>query len=152
MTLTTVADGWELEVRPRKMRIVAFLSAGAIAAGAIFGGATAGFGSTGPRMTVADQVSIAGVGLIVATVILLLTRPRLRVGERGIAMRNLFLERQLAWPEVRGVSFPGQSPWARLELPADEYLPVMAIQVRDGETAATALEKFRELGRKYAHA
>ncbi len=150
MALTTVPSDWEIEVRPRKMRIVAFLSAGVVVASAVFGGATAGFASTGPRMTVADQFSIAGIGFIVAVVILLLTRPRLRVGERGIAMRNLFLERQLGWHEVRGVSFPESSPWARLELPADEYLPVMAIQVRDGETAAMALEKFRELGRKYA--
>ena len=87
---------------------------------------------------------------MVATLILLLTRPRLRVGERGIALRNIFLERHFGWDAVGGVSFPETSPWARLELPGDEYLPIMALQARDGEAAVLALETFRELGRTYS--
>ncbi len=50
---------------------------------------------------------------------------------------------------MRGLFFDHGAPWARLELPFDEYVPVVAIQARDGERAVDALERFRELESRY---
>jgi hypothetical protein len=47
------------------------------------------------------------------------------------------------------VSFPDGQPWARLELPSDEYVPIVAIQAADGELAVTAIRELRALHRKY---
>ena len=141
---------WELEVRPRRIRLIAISSAVVVVVGAIFGGVFARISSTGPRITVWDQVSIVGVGIVIAAGLLLYTRPRLRVDDKEIRIQNLLAERTFAWGDVLGVTFPERAACARLELPADEYVPIMAIRAADGESAVDAIERFRELGRKYA--
>ncbi len=144
------SDLWELDVRPRKIRIFAWSAAIVVVAFSTLGGVFARVTSTGPRLTIADQISISGIGVVVALGFLLLTRSRLRANASGIRVRNVFFEREFSWKNVLGVTFPEKSPWARLELPADEYVPIMAIRANDGEPAAVAIEKLRELGRKYA--
>lgn len=142
-------SAWELDVRPRKIRIFAWVAAAVIVAGATLGGVFARITSTGPRLTTADQISITGIGVVIAAGILLLTRSRLRANSDGIRVRNVFFEREFGWKNVLGVTFPERSPWARLELPADEYVPIMAIRANDGEPAADAIEQLRALGRRY---
>ena len=46
-------------------------------------------------------------------------------------MRNLFGDRLIPWSDVVDVSFPQGARWARVDLPDDEYIPVMAIQAVD---------------------
>ena len=60
-------------------------------------------------------------------------------------VRNLLGPRRLPWALVLAVSFPDGTPWARLELPEDEYVAVMAIQAADKQHAVTALRRLREL-------
>ncbi|MCE5292565.1 MAG: PH domain-containing protein [Nocardiaceae bacterium] len=141
---------WELDVRPRRIRVIAWISATVVIVGMTLGGVLARIHSTGPRIEVSDQISIAGVGFVIAAGILLLTRPRLRANAREIRIRNVFVDRVYGWKDVLGVTFPEKSPWARLELPADEYIPIMAIRADDGESAVNAIERFRELGRRYS--
>ena len=50
-------------------------------------------------------------------------------------MRNALFGQKVPWTLIRAVSFPDGAPWARLELPDDEYVPVVAIQAMDGERA-----------------
>ena len=95
----------------------------------------------------ADQVSMVLLGVLLATAALLFTRPRLRVGPDGVEVRNLLVTQRYPWALVRGVTFPDGAPWARLELPDDEYVAVMAIQAADKQHAVTAL---RELRRAHA--
>lgn len=106
--------------------------------------------STGVYFRLADQLAFAGIGCLLAAAVLLLTRPRLRVGPRGIAVRNVLGERIVDWDLYEGLSFPDGAAWARIELPDDEYLAVMAIQSNDREYAVDAVDRFRALASEYA--
>ncbi|MCQ4118552.1 PH domain-containing protein [Rhodococcus tibetensis] len=106
--------------------------------------------STGVYFRLADQVAFVGIGCLLAGAVLLLTRPRLRVGPRGIAVRNVLGERIVDWDLYEGLSFPDGAAWARIELPDDEYVPVMAIQSNDREYAVDAVHRFRDLASEYA--
>jgi hypothetical protein len=105
--------------------------------------------SSGVIFQTADQVAIAGLGLIIAGVVLLFARPRLRVGSAGLSVRNLFGYKLVPWSDVVGVSFPGGSRWARIDLPDDEYIPVMAIQAVDQDRAVDAMDTVRSLMARY---
>lgn len=48
-----------------------------------------------------------------------------------------------------GVSFPPGKRWARLELPDDEYIPLVAIQSADKEAAVEAMRTLRILVARY---
>jgi hypothetical protein len=102
---------------------------------------------TGVHFSLADQVSMVLIGLVLGGAVLLLARPRVRADAEGVEVRTLLFGRRLAWSEVRGVSFPDGAPWARLDLPADEYIPVVAIQAADGERAVRAIRELRSLHR-----
>lgn len=64
-------------------------------------------------------------------------------------MRNVLGDNEFDWRHIRGVSFPDHKAWARLELVNDDYVPMLAIRSNDGEHAAAALDRLRELGAKY---
>jgi len=50
---------------------------------------------------------------------------------------------------VVGVSFPAGRRWARIDLPDDEYIPLMAIQAVDKERAVDAMDTVRSLLARY---
>jgi len=66
-----------------------------------------------------------------------------------VAVRNLFGYRVFPWSEVVGVSFPIGARWARLDLPDDEYVPVMAIQAVDKARAVDAMDRVRAAVHRY---
>ncbi|HTM86158.1 MAG TPA: PH domain-containing protein, partial [Mycobacterium sp.] len=106
-------------------------------------------GSSGVIFRPVDQVAIVLIGLIIAGVVLLFGRPRLRVGAAGMSVRNLFGDRLVPWSTVQGVSFPANARWARIDLPHDEYIPLMAIQAIDEDRAVQAMDTVRELLARY---
>ncbi|MGY1871059.1 PH domain-containing protein [Nocardia gipuzkoensis] len=141
---------WEFEVRPRRAvrtaRIVAVLVAATFTAGGIW----LRSGSTGVNFRVADQIAMIGIGILGAAAVLLLTRPRVRVGARGVSVRNILGDNDFPWAYIRGASFPDRKSWARLELVDDDYVPMLAIRSNDKEHAAQAMARLRELGAKYS--
>ncbi|HEV8562565.1 MAG TPA: PH domain-containing protein [Actinophytocola sp.] len=104
--------------------------------------------NTGVRFHTSDQVAMVGIGLVLALAILWSTWPRVRADADGIEVRNLLGLRRFAWSEIRHVSFPDGARWARLELPADEYIPMLAIQSLDGDRAVAAMRELRRLHRE----
>ncbi len=142
-------DAWDVEVRPHLMPRFAWAAAVVIAVAHVAVAILLKFESTGVLFQTADQVAIAALGFIIAGAVLLLTRPRLRVGAAGVSVRNLFGDRLIPWSQVVGVYFPVSKRWARVELPADEYLPVMAIQAVDKERAVQAMTTVRALVDRY---
>jgi hypothetical protein len=112
-------------------------------------GALLKIGSTGVLFQTADQVAMGGLGVVLAGAVLLLARPRLRVGRTGLAVRNLLGEKLIEWPDIVGVSFPVGARWARVDLPDDEYVPVLAIQSVDKERAVAAMRALRAVMAKY---
>mgnify|MGYP000358446773 FL=1 len=84
-----------------------------------------------------------------AGVVLLFTRPRLRVGPAGLSVRNLLGDKLAPWADVVDVSFPAGARWARVDLPHDEYVPMMAIQAVDKGRAVQAMDTVRALMAEY---
>lgn len=144
----TTAD-WDLEVRPHLTPYFAYGAAFVIAAAHIAVGALLKIKSSGVFFQTADQVAMGLLGLIIACAVLLFARPRLKVGAQGIAVRNLLTYKLIPWSEVVGVSFPLGARWARVDLPDDEYVPLMAIQAVDKERAVDAMDRVRELVARY---
>ena len=139
----------ELEVRPKRIRWVAW--ALAIFLFAFFGaGALLVFvESSGFVFRPADQVAMVVLGTILAGCALLFTRPRLRAGPGGVEVRATILTRRVPWSEVVAVSFPDGAQFARLDLPDDEYLPISALQAVDRGHAARGVSALRRLHAQY---
>ncbi len=146
--MTTKPD-WDVEVRPHLTPYFAYIAAFVIAAAHIVVGLLLKMKSSGVIFQTADQVAIAALGLVIAGFVLLFARPRLRVGAAGLSVRNLFGYRLVPWSEVVGVSFPAGARWARIDLPDDEYIPLMAIQAVDKDRAVEAMDTVRSLLARY---
>ncbi|MDT5319206.1 MAG: hypothetical protein QOD88_1728 [Mycobacterium sp.] len=144
-----MSESWDLQVRPHLTPYFAYGAAILILAAHVMVGVLLKARSTGVVFQTADQFAIAGFGVVVAGAVLLFARPRLRVGKNGLAVRNMLGEKLIAWPDVVGVSFPMGARWARVDLPDDEYVPLMAIQSVDKERAVAAMDRVRELVSRY---
>ncbi|GLZ36916.1 PH domain-containing protein [Actinokineospora sp. NBRC 105648] len=103
--------------------------------------------STGVFFQVSDQVAMAGIGVLLACGALWMTWPKITADAAGVRVRNLLGSTTYPWSQVRGISFPDGAAWARLELPDDEYVPVMAVQALDGDRAVAAIRELRKLHR-----
>ena len=145
----TDREAWDAELRPHRTPIFVYGAAFTIAAVHIAIGVLLKIGSSGVVFQTSDQVAMALLGLVLAGVVLLFARPRLRVGAPGISVRNLLGDKLIEWPDVAGVSFPVGNRWARIDLPDDEYVPVMAIQAVDKERAVEAMDTVRSLVARY---
>jgi hypothetical protein len=140
---------WDVELRPHLTPLFAYAAAFLIAAAHIVVGLLLKIKSSGVVFQTADQVAMALLGLVIAGVVLLFARPRLRVGPSGLSVRNLLGDRLIQWSDTVGVSFPAGSRWARIDLPDDEYVPVMAIQAVDKDRAVEAMDTVRSLLVRY---
>lgn len=139
-----------LQVRPRRARVVAVLSALVLIAVFTAVALLLRRTPTGVYFRVSDQVAMVVLGVLLAGAALLFARPRLRADADGVEVRNLLGSRRLPWDLVLAVSFPDGTPWARLELPDDEYIAVLAIQAADRQHAVRALRDLRALHAEHA--
>lgn len=149
MTPRPEREVWDVELRPHLTPLFAYAAAFLIAAAHIVVGLLLKIKSSGVVFQTADQVAMALLGLVIAGVVLLFARPRLRVGPSGLSVRNLLGDRLIRWSDTVGVSFPAGSRWARIDLPDDEYVPVMAIQAVDKDRAVEAMDTVRSLLVRY---
>ncbi len=147
--MNSKSGDWDAELRPHLAPLFAYAAAFLIAAAHIVVGLLLKIRSSGVIFQTADQVAIAVLGLVIAGAVLLFARPRLRIGAAGLSVRNLLGDKLVPWSEVVDVSFPGGSRWARVDLPDDEYIPVMAIQAVDKDRAVHAMDTVRSLLARY---
>lgn len=132
-------------IRPRKVLIAAWVGAMVIVALFTVIALVLRSSQTGVYFRLADQVSLVLMGLFIAGGVLLLARPRVRADADGIEVRNILMTRTLSWDLVERVAFPDSASWARLDLPDDEYLPMLAIQATDGQHAVDGITRVRAL-------
>ena len=143
------AAEWDMVYRPKAiMRLVAIAIAVVLAIHVTFG-LLLSVSYTGVKIGWGDKFALIGIGLVICGALLLFTRSRLRVGPRGVGVRNLVSERLYEWDAVRGLAYPDKAQWGRLEFDYDEHIPVMAVQARDGGDAVEAMREFRALHAKY---
>jgi len=149
VTPSSQREAWDVELRPHLTPLFAYAAAFLIASVHIVAGLLLKTQTSGVVFQTADQVALALLGLVLAGAVLLFARPRLRVGPDGLSVRNLLGDRLIPWTETVGVSFPAGSRWARIDLPDDEYVPVMAIQAVDKDRAVAAMDAVRRLLARY---
>jgi hypothetical protein len=134
-----------LVVRPRRVLVAAWVGAVSTVAVFVVIAALLRSSDTGVSFRAADQVAMVLLGVLIAAGVLLLAWPRVRADARGVEVRNVGFPRWLPWEDVVAVSFPDGASWARLDLPDDEYLPVLAVQAVDGQRAVAAMRGLRAL-------
>lgn len=135
---------WDAEFRPRRFPRLAVAGATLFALVGIVV-AIVNNRALGATWRVVDQVAIGGLAVVLAgAVVYLATRPRLRVGPAGLSVRNVLDDRLIPWSDVVDIGFPPGKRWARLEVQAYEYVPVLAIQSADGERAVAAMDTVRQ--------
>ncbi|GAT09580.1 hypothetical protein AU184_05505 [Mycolicibacterium novocastrense] len=140
---------WDVEIRPHLAPYFAYAAAAVILAAHVTVGALLKISSTGVIFRTADQVAIALLGVVIAAVVLMFARPRLRVGASGVTVRNLVGDKTIPWSDVVDISFPRGARWARVDLPDDEYIPIMAIQAVDKGRAIDAMDRVRDVVERY---
>jgi hypothetical protein len=140
---------WDVTIRPRLTPYFAYCAAAVLLVAHIAIGFLLKIKSTGVVFQTSDQIAFAVLGVILAALALLFTRSRLRVGPAGLSVRNLLGDKLIPWSDVVDVSFPIGARWARVDLPDDEYVPVMAIQAVDKERAVDAMDTVRGLVARY---
>jgi hypothetical protein len=139
----------ELEVRPIRIRWVAWILAVFVFAFFCTGALLVYVESAGFNFRPADQVAMVVLGALLAAGALMFTRPRLRAGSGGVEVRSAVLTRVVPWDDVVAVAFPDGQQFARLDLPDDEYLTISALQAVDRAHAARGVRELRALHAKY---
>lgn len=93
-----------------------------------------------------DQVGTVVVGVVLAGLLIMPTRPRLVADEESVRLRA-FLGgwRVVPWDLIVAVRFPSKVRFAQLVLPAEETLAIYAIQRMDKQYAIDAMQQLREL-------
>jgi hypothetical protein len=149
VTVKPNQDSWDAQIRPHLTPYVAYAAAVILVVAHVVIGLLLKNGSTGVVFQTSDQIAMVVLGVVLAGLVLLFARPRLRVGAAGLSVRNVLSDRLVPWPDVVGVSFPVGARWARIDLPDDEYVPLMAIQSVDKDRAVDAMDTVRTLLRRY---
>jgi type IV secretory pathway VirB2 component (pilin) len=142
-------ENWDAQLRPHLTPYVAYAVAVVLVVAHLVIGLLLKIGSTGVIFQTSDQIAMAVLGVILAGLALLFTRPRLRVGAAGLSVRNVLGDRLVPWNDIVGVSFPVGARWARIDLPDDEYVPLLAIQSVDKDRAVAAMDTVRSLLARY---
>lgn len=132
-------------IRPRRVLVSAWVGAAATVVFFTIIAVLLRNSPTGVVFRLADQIALVLLGLFIGAGVLLLARPRARADAEGIEVRNILVTRYLPWSQVLAVSYPDSSSWARLDLPDDEYVAVLAIQAVDGQRAVRAIRALRAL-------
>jgi uncharacterized membrane protein len=138
------------QTKPRKIRVVSVIFAVLFVATFTIVAILLRSEWTGAYFQLSDQIAMVGIGVLLAASILLLARSRVRADAEGVEVRNLIGTRRFEWKNVEHVSFPDGASWARLELPDDEYVTLMAIPSIDGESSVAAMRELRRLHREAA--
>lgn len=102
--------------------------------------------NAGAYFTDKDQIATVVIGVVLAGLLIMPTRPRLIADAEAVRLRS-FLGgwRVVPWDLVIRVEFPSKVRFARLVLPGEETLAIYAIQRADREHAVEAMRALRAL-------
>ncbi len=143
---------WLVSARPERLRLicaaaVVFVAVGFTVAALLLPSANDGF--TFHR---GDEWAIFLVGLAVAGLFWLPTRPRVRADETEIQVRTIVgAYKSVPWDVVQAVELRPKWRWARLMLPADETISLYAVQRADPGTAVQVVRDLRALHARSKH-
>lgn len=135
-----------LVIRPFRMRILAFIAAGAVMVSAIWIGMRLADEETyNVPFRLADQIALIGLGTLLAIAILLTARPSIVADATGVRVRNMMSTKHFDWQIIYRAAYPKGAPWAQLILADDESYPMMAIQDMDRARAVASMTALRAM-------
>lgn len=75
-----------------------------------------------------ERISFIFTAALMASVLVLLSRPKVVADETGVTVVNLTTTRRLEWPQILRVNLRPGDPWVFLDLNDGTSLPVLGIQ------------------------
>lgn len=135
-----------IDAKPQRMTRIGYWSAAVVFVAFLVTAIVMPHDSAGATFGPKDQVATAVIGVILAGLLLMPTRPRLHADRDGIRMRA-FLGgwRTVPWELVRAVEFPSNVRFARVVLPGEETLALYAVARMDGQYAVGVMRRLRAL-------
>ena len=135
-----------VEARPVLMARIAWASSAFVLIAFIVTALVMKHANAGADFDTKDQFGTVVVGIILAGLLIMPTRPRLSADAEAVRLRS-FLGgwRVVPWDVIVRVDFPSNLRFARLVLPADEALAIYAIQRIDKDRAVAAMAQLRSL-------
>ncbi|MDT7577205.1 MAG: hypothetical protein QOH17_3538 [Pseudonocardiales bacterium] len=135
-----------VEARPIVMARIAWAASAVVFAAFLFTALVMKHANAGADFDTKDQFGTVVVGLILAALLIMPTRPRLRADAEALRLRS-FLGgwRVVPWDVVVRVDFPNNLRFARAVLPGDEALAIYAVQRLDKDRAVRTMEQLRAL-------
>ncbi|MFI5546591.1 PH domain-containing protein [Streptomyces sp. NPDC051815] len=80
------------------------------------------------RLQPGERISFVFVAVLLSSVLVLLSRPKVVADEEGVTVVNLTNTRRLAWAEILRVNLRPGDPWVFLDLSDGTSLPALGIQ------------------------
>ncbi|MFF7298929.1 PH domain-containing protein [Streptomyces sp. NPDC008265] len=80
------------------------------------------------RLQPGERISFVFVAVLLSSVLVLLSRPKVVADEDGVTVVNLTNTRRLAWAEILRVNLRPGDPWVFLDLSDGTSLPALGIQ------------------------
>lgn len=132
--------------RPHVMSRIGYACAGVVLAAFVATALVMKTDNAGATFGDKDQIGTVVIGVILAGLFLMPSRPRLRADAEAVRLRS-FLGgwRVVPWELVLRVEFPRSVRFARLVLPGEETLAIYAVQRMDGERAVATMQELRQL-------
>jgi hypothetical protein len=143
---TEPTRGGTLLVRPRCLRQATIAFAALVLLSFIVSGLTlSGITAARGRLLVTDAGGLIGTGVILGAAALTPLRISVRADADGIRIRNLASAYDCTWSMIRAVRYQRGVPWVTVELTNDEQVPILAVQISDGDRALEAIRALRAL-------
>ncbi len=143
-----LTPGTVVEARPLVTSRIAWVSAAVVLAVFVVTALVMKRANAGADFTDKDQVATVVIGVVLAGLCIMPTRPRLRADVHSVRLRS-FLGgwREVPWDVIVRVDFPSKLRFARLVLPGEEALAIYAVQRPDKERAVETMRQLRALWR-----
>lgn len=135
-----------LRVRPIIMARIGYAGAVVVLAAFIATALLQSSHNAGAHFGDSDHVGTVVIGVVLAGLFIMLTRPRLVADAHVVRLRS-FLGgwREVPWNVIVRVEFPSKVRFARLVLPGEEILAIYAVQRLDRRQAVQAMHRLRAL-------
>lgn len=138
-------ESMELVSKPRQLIRWSIVTAAIIVVTFAVVGVLLERSEAGTVFTLADQIGIVGIGVILAGGALMFTRPRVWADDERVRVRNVFTTKTLPWGVVREVGVSRGASWGVLDLQDDDQVSMLGLQIADGQRSVDAMRRLREL-------
>ncbi len=135
-----------VEARPVVMGRIAWVCAAIVLAAFVVTALVMKRANAGADFNGKDQIGTVVIGVILAGLCIMPTRPRVRADAEAVRLRS-FLGgwRVVPWDLIVRVDFPRTVRFARLVLPGEETLAIYAVQRLDKDRAVESMRALRAL-------